>query len=86
MRDSLDQPLEGMRIVASIAGAAIMLWVVYGFSSLLDDAAASAPGGNGGVVANDWLVIGLDQVLPLLFIGLIFFALIAQAIKSRRVT
>jgi len=81
----LDQALEGIKAVASLFGGAIVLWVVYEFAGvLLVDAKERAPGGSGGVTANDWLNTGLDTMLPLLFLGLVFFGLIASAILSRR--
>lgn len=80
----LDQPLEGIKAVASLGGAAIVLWIVYAFDEYLDLAANDAPGGHGGVVANEWLNIGLDVVLPGTFLLLVFFGLVAQALLGSR--
>ena len=80
----LPQALEGIKAIGSLAGAAIILYVVYMFDSvLLDDAAAEAPGGYGGVVANEWLNAGLDTILPLTFLLLVFFGLVTRAIAAR---
>lgn len=82
---ALRQPLEGIKAIASLAGGAVVLWIVYEFGGrLLDDANASAPGGYGGAVTNTWINTGLDTILPLAFVGLVFFGLIAQAVFSRR--
>jgi hypothetical protein len=80
----LNQAIEGIKAVASLAGGAIVLWVVYEFAGvLLTDAADRAPGGLGGAVTNDWISTGLDSVLPVAFLGLAFFGLIAAGIYSR---
>lgn len=82
---SLDQPLEGIKAFASLAGGAIVLYVVYSFAGVfLDGARTNAPGGFGGVQANDWLTTGLDIVLPAMFVGMVFFGLIASAVYARR--
>lgn len=82
----LQQALEGIKAIASLAGGAVVLWIVYEFGDqLLPKARAAAPGGGGGVQANDWLTTGLDTVLPVLFLGLVLFGLIATAIQARRV-
>lgn len=84
--DGLGQALEGIKAIASLAGGAVMLWIVYVFGDqFLPDAASKAPGGYGGIVANGWLNTGLDTVLPLAFLGLVFFGLVASAILSREV-
>lgn len=81
----LPQPLEGIKAVGGLVAGAIVLWIVYEFAGvLLTDAAERAPGGYGGAVANDWLSTGLDTVLPLVFLMLVFFGLVATAVKSRR--
>lgn len=81
----LQQPLEGIKAIGSLAGGAIVLWIVYMFGSeLLPDAKTSAPGGYGGLEANAWLNTGLDTVLPFLFLALVFFGLVMQAVMSRR--
>lgn len=83
----LGQALEGVKAIASLAGGAVVLWIVYTIGSYyLDDAASNAPGGYGGAVANDWINVGLDQVLPATFLGLVFFGMVASAILSRRWT
>jgi hypothetical protein len=87
MARGLAQPLEGIKALGAAAGGAIILWIVITFKGeLLVDARASAPGGSGGVVANQWLTTGVEVVLPLLFLLLIFFGLIAQAVLNRRYT
>lgn len=80
----LDQPLEGIKAIAALGGAAIILWIVYAFDEYLTLAAGSAPGGYGGVVANEWLGVGLDTILPGTFLLLVFFGLVSQAILGRR--
>lgn len=81
----LRQSLEGIKALASLGGGAVMLWIVYEFAGvLLDQAAAKAPGGYGGTIANQWLNTGLDVVLPATFLGLMFFGLVAQAVLQRR--
>lgn len=83
--DGLGQALEGVKAFASLAGGAVVLWIVYTIAGVfLVDAKERAPGGYGGVVANDWINVGLDQVLPAAFLGLVFFGLVASAILSRR--
>lgn len=82
----LGQALEGIKAIASLAGGAVVMFVVYVFAdTFLIQAKADAPGGYGGVVANEWLSTGLDTVLPATFLGLVFFGLVASAILSRRV-
>lgn len=82
--DGLNQSLEGIKALASLGGGAIVLWVVYEFANAIhDDAAARAPGGHGGAITNDWINIGLDSVLPAVFLGLVFFGLIATAVHQR---
>jgi len=82
----LDQALEGIKAVGSLAGGACVLWIVYTIAGvMLDDAAQRAPGGYGGVQANNWLNTGLDQVLPAVFLLLVFFGLVATAVLTRRV-
>lgn len=80
----LGQPLEGVKVIISLGGAAIVTWIVYQFAAYLDKAADAAPGGYGGVVANEWLNVGLDVVLPATFLLLAFFGFVAQGINSRR--
>jgi hypothetical protein len=82
---ALNQPLEGMKALGGLAGAAIVLWIVYSFADvLLVDASNRAPGGYGGAVANQWLNTGLDTLLPALFLLLVFFGLVARAVIARR--
>lgn len=81
----LGQALEGIKAFASLAGGAIVLWVVYAVAELLlPEADAGTPGGLGGAQMNDWFTTGLDSLLPALFLGLVFFGLIAAALRSRR--
>lgn len=81
----LDQSLELIKAVGSLAAGSVVLWIVYVYAEfILPRARAAAPGGKGGVQANDWLNTGLDTALPALFLGLVFFGLIASAIWSRR--
>ncbi len=81
----LQQPLEGIKAIASLVGGAIVIWIVYMFGTeLLPDAKNAAPGGHGGLEANAWLNTGLDTVLPFLFLALVFFGLVMQAVLSRR--
>lgn len=87
MTQALRQPLEGIKALGSLAGGAIILWIVITFADyLLGDARTTAPGGYGGVIANNWLTTGVETVLPLLLLGLVFFGLIAQAVFRRRYT
>lgn len=71
-------------MLASLGGAAIVTWIVYMFATYLDEAAGEAPGGYGGVVANEWLNLGLDTVLPATFLLLAFFGLVANGVLNRR--
>lgn len=80
----LGQALEGIKVIASLGGGAIVLYVVYEFAVVLELARDEAPGGSGGLVANDWLNTGLDTVLPVALITLAFFGLVSQAILARR--
>lgn len=83
----LGQALEGIKAVASLGGGAIVLWIVYWFGeTILANAGDNAPGGGGGVVANDWINTGLDTVLPAAFLLLVFFGLVASAVLNRRYT
>jgi len=82
----LDQALEGIKAIGGLAAGAVVLFVVYSYASvILTDARSRAPGGYGGLVANDWINIGLDTVLPAMFLFLAFFGLVATAILSRRI-
>lgn len=82
----LNQALEGIKGIGSLAGGACVLWIVYTIAGvMLDDAGKRAPGGYGGIEANNWINTGLDQVLPATFLLLIFFGLVATAVLSRRV-
>lgn len=81
----LNQALEGIKFFAGLGAGAIVLFVVYMFASVIHaDARARAPGGYGGVQANDWISTGLDTVLPAAFLLLGVFGLLATAILSRR--
>lgn len=81
----LRQSLEGIKAIASLGGGAIVLWLVYTIAGvLLADASDRAPGGYGGVEANEWISTGLDTILPAAFLLLVFFGLVASAILSRR--
>jgi len=81
----LGQALEGIKAIGSLAGGAVVLWIVYTVAGvMLDDAAERAPGGYGGIEANQWLTTGLDTILPAVFLALVFFGLVASAILSRR--
>lgn len=81
----LNQALEGIKAIAGLGAGAIIIFVVYQFAGVVaTDAAARAPGGYGGAEANDWLMTGLDIVLPATFVFLAFFGLLAAAIYSRR--
>lgn len=83
----LGQSLEFVKAIGSLGAGAVMLWIVYTYAGfVLPEARDRAPGGSGGVQANDWLQTGLDTALPGLFLGLVFFGLIASAIWSRRYT
>lgn len=82
---ALQQPLEGIKAIGGVVGGAVVVYVVYVFASVIhSDARARAPGGYGGVVANDWISIGLDTVLPATFIFLTLFGLIASGVFARR--
>lgn len=81
----LGQALGFIKLVASLGGGAIMVWVVWQVGyPLLDDAKAAAPGGYGGLIANDWIRTGME-VLPILFLALAFFGFIALAVYQREV-
>jgi len=81
----LNQALEGIKAFGSLAGGAVVLYVVYTISDVfLTDAAERAPGGYGGIEANQWLNTGLDSVLPAALVLLVFFGLVSTAILSRR--
>lgn len=80
----LEQSLEGIKAIGSLAGGAIVIYVVYTIADVfLSDAGQQAPGGFGGQQANTWLNTGLDQVLPATFLLLAFFGLVARAVLSR---
>lgn len=80
----LGQSLEGIKAIGSLAGGALVIWVVYQIGGqLLSDASAQAPGGYGGAQANAWLNTGLDQILPAAFLALVFFGLVARAVLSQ---
>lgn len=82
----LQQSLEGIKAIASLFGGAIVLWLVYEVAGLLlPGARDAAPGGLGGVKMNDWFTTGLDVGLPALFLGLVFFGLVATAVIARGV-
>jgi len=82
---ALQQPLEGVKAIGGLAVGAIMTFIVYMFANqLLPEAADGAPGGQGGMIANQWINTGLDTVLPLLFLLLVFFGLVSKAVMSRR--
>lgn len=82
----LGQALEGIQAIGALASGAIVLFLVYRIGGfLLADAKAKAPGGYGGLVANDWFTTGLDVVLPATFLLLVFFGLVAAAVMSRQV-
>lgn len=81
----LDQALEGVKAIAGLGAGAIIIFVVYRFAGVvLTDARSRAPGGYGGIRANDWIMTGLDIILPATFVFLVFFGLLAAAIFSRR--
>lgn len=83
----LRQSIAGIKGIAGLAGGAIVIWIVYVYAGfLLVDAEDQAPGGFGGIVANEWLNVGLDVVLPATFVGLVLFGLIMDAVYSRRYT
>lgn len=82
--EGLQQALEGIKGIASLAGGAVVLYVVYTITGVfLDDAASRAPGGYGGAQTNVWINTGLDQVLPVAFLLLVFFGLVAAGVLSR---
>lgn len=79
----LDQALEGIKAIGSLAGGALILYIVYMFADVfLVDAANRAPGGYGGVEANTWLTTGADQILPAAFLLLVFFGLVARGVLA----
>jgi hypothetical protein len=81
----LGQALEGIKAFASLGGGAVVLWIVYTFGGvLLPQAADRAPGGYGGVQMNQWFNTGLDTILPLVFLLLVFFGLVGRAVLARR--
>lgn len=81
----LQQSLEGIKAIASLAAGAAVLYVVYTVAGvILPDAAQRAPGGYGGMQMNQWFNVGLDRVLPATFLALVFFGLVATAVLSRR--
>lgn len=83
--EGLNQSLEGIKALASIPAGAICLYVAYEVTGVfLDDAASRAPGGYGGAQANVWINTGLDQVLPVAFLLLVFFGLVMSGVLSRR--
>lgn len=70
-----------MKGIAGLVGGAVVLWIVYEFASVfLPQARDNAPGGYGDVLMNNWFGVGLDTVLPLAFLGLFFFGMVAQGI------
>lgn len=82
----LGQALDGIKAIGSLPAGAVVLYVVYRASAFfLDDASARAPGGYGGAQTNVWLNTGLDQVLPVAFLFLAFFGLVAAGVLSGRV-
>lgn len=80
----LGQALEGLKALGSLVGGSVVLYVVYTVAGVfLDDAASQAPGGYGGAQTNVWINTGLDQVLPIAFLMLAFFGLVAAGVLSR---
>jgi len=83
--NGLHQALEGMKAIGSLAVGAVVLYVGCVITGVfLEDAAARAPGGYGGAQTNAWLTTGLDQVVPVAFLFLVFFGLVAAGVLSRR--
>ena len=84
--EGLGQSLEFIKALGSLAIGALLLFIVYTIANIwMADARAYAPGGSGGLIANDWLATGLDLVLPATFLFLVFFGLIGKALLSGRV-
>lgn len=80
----LGQAIGFVRLVASLFGGAILLWMFWEpFDMIMDTAERDAPGGYGGVEANEWLRLGSEQ-LPVVFLLLGFFGFIALAVFQRR--
>lgn len=79
----LGQPIAAIKALGGLATGAIIIYIVYQFAGeFLPRARARAPGGYGGMVANDWLNTGLDSVLPATFLVLMFFGFVAWATYS----
>jgi hypothetical protein len=84
MLSRLGQALGFIRLVASLLGGALMLWMFFpAFDMIMSGAAERAPGGYGGMEANRWLQTGANQ-LPIVFLLLGFFGFIALAVFQRR--
>lgn len=80
----LGQAIGFIKMVASLLGGAIVLWVFWDpFYMILDTAKDNAPGGYGGMEANQWLRTGSEQ-LPIVFLLLAFFGFISLAVYQRR--
>lgn len=83
--DSLRQPLLGLKAFGSIAGGAVVLWIVYHYDSgIHQGACGDAVPGYGGVQMCDWMAVGLDVILPLAFLLVTMFGFVSWAIVSRR--
>lgn len=81
----LDQALEGIKAIGGLAAGSIVIYIAYVYSSVIHtDARARAPGGYGGMIANDWITTGLTFILPATLVFLAFFGLLVRAIYSRR--
>lgn len=80
----LGQALGFVKLTASLLGGAVILWMFYpALFMILDEAKAQAPGGYGGLEANQWLRTGAEQ-LPTVFLLLAFFGYVSLAVFQRR--
>lgn len=71
------------KLIGSLGVGAAIIYAVYAAGvPILNDAEAAAPGGMGGVEANNWFTTGLE-ILPAIFLLCGFFGFIAIAVYER---
>lgn len=72
-----------VQLIMSLGLGAACLWIFYEIGDpLLEDAAAAAPGGMGGLDMNNWFVT-LGEIGPAIFLFCAFSGFIAKAVYER---
>lgn len=72
-----------VKLLASLGVGAAIIYAVYRATDpLLADAREAAPGGMGGMAANQWFETGLD-ILPGIFLFCAFFGFLVIAVYER---